>query len=246
MDSDKTVTANFALEEYTLTVNIEGDGIVTKDPEQGPYACGTVVTLTPQAEPCWYFDSWSGTDAGDIAGAGPSYTLTMDGNKTVTAIFKESPTADITLTARYDLTGEDCTDTSLWWHEPCSHTSGRDYMEVDVKIESATSSIGSVTIQINYDTGIGGLDECTTPSPLDGDNDGTIVSTSEDTIIFKKFGGASGPDDDPTQDGSDWKDTAVVVIVEGGTAIFDLDGHEYCLTYDSIEIDGDDNQIRDR
>jgi len=248
MDSDKTVTANFVLEEYTLTVTTEGEGSVTKDPEQGPYACGTVVTLTPQAEPCWYFDSWSGTDVGDIVNNGDgTYSITMDGDKTVTAVFEASPTADITLTARYDLTCEDCTDVWLWWHAPCSHTSGRDYMEVDIKIENATSSIGSVTIQIDYDTNIGGLDECAIPSPLDGDNNGTFVLASEDTIRFKKFGGDSGsPSYNPTQDGSDWTDTATVEIVEGGTTIFDLDGHEYCLTYDSIEIYGDDNQIRNR
>ena len=46
--------------------------------------------------------------------------------------------------------------------------------------------------------------------------------------------------------GSDWKDSATVKIIEAGTSIFDSDGHKYCLNYDSIEIQGDDNQIRNR
>ncbi len=106
---------------YTLTVNTDGNGSVTLNPSGGNYSSGTKVTLTPSADSCWYFDSWSGDDSGDISATAP-YTITMDDDKTVTAVFKESPTADITLTARYDLAGEDCEDVWLWWHKPCNHT----------------------------------------------------------------------------------------------------------------------------
>ncbi len=121
-------------------------------------------------------------------------------------------------------------------------------MEVDVEIKNATSTIGLVTIQIQYDTLIGGLDECTS-TLLDGNNDGTFVlsSSTKTSIKFKKYGPDSGsPSNNPTVDGSDWKDSATVKIIKAGTSIFDSDGHKYCLSYDSIEIQGDDNQIRNR
>ena len=127
-------------------------------------------------------------------------------------------------------------------------------MEVNVEIKNATSSIDSesVTIQVQYHTGIGGLDECSTPTFLDGDDDGTFIfnSTSTKTAIkFKKYGldnGGTSCNPSPSQPGSDWKDSATVKIIEAGTIIFNSDGHKYCLNYDSIEIQGDDNQIRNR
>ena len=246
MNSDKTVTATFTEDCYTLIVNIVGNGAVAKDVRivETCYAYGTEIELTPTADPCWYFDRWEG----DLTGNDDPASIIMDGDKTVTAVFLESPTADITLTARYDLAGEDCEDVWLWWHKPCNHTNGRDYMEVDVEIKNATSTIGSVIIEVKYDTGIGGLDECTS-SPHDGDNDGTfILNSSNKTLVkFKKYGpDTGGTSCDPTEDGSDWKDSATVEIVQAGTSIFDSDGHKYCLNYDSIEIEGDDNQIRNK
>jgi hypothetical protein len=245
MNADKAVTATFEANCYTLTVDTVGEGTVAKDPlpKVAPacYPFGTVVTLTPSANDCWYFDHWEV----DLTGHDDPASINMDADKTVTAVFKESPTADITLTARYDL-GECGTDSSLWWHKPCNHTCGRDYMEVDVEIKNATSSIGTVIIQVRYDTNIGGLDECT---PLPSHADGTFVlnSSTKTSIKFKKYGPDTGGSScNPTVDGSDWTDEATVEIVEGGTSIVDSDGHEYCLTYDSIEIYGDENQIRDR
>ena len=88
MDADKTVTANFtALDEYTLTVDKTGSGSVIQEPATGPYYEGDVVTLTPVPGPCYEFDGWSGTDYLDVTGTGPSYTITMDENKSVIADF---------------------------------------------------------------------------------------------------------------------------------------------------------------
>ena len=43
MDADKTVTANFEAEEYTLTINVVGQGAVSKDPDQATYHYGDQV-----------------------------------------------------------------------------------------------------------------------------------------------------------------------------------------------------------
>ncbi|MDY6893538.1 MAG: InlB B-repeat-containing protein, partial [Chloroflexota bacterium] len=83
LDGDKTVTANFAKYEYTLTTNaspVEG-GTVSGG---GTYECGTTVTVTATpSDACWYFVGWSG----DLSGSVNPASIVMDGDKTVTANF---------------------------------------------------------------------------------------------------------------------------------------------------------------
>jgi uncharacterized repeat protein (TIGR02543 family) len=69
---------------YDLTVNVVGNGTVTQDPLP-PYCVGddTSVTLTATADPGWTFDGWSG----DLSGSTNPETITMDGDKSVTATF---------------------------------------------------------------------------------------------------------------------------------------------------------------
>jgi hypothetical protein len=83
MDSDKTVTAHFTINEYTLTINIIGNGQVTKFPDQNTYAYGTLVKLTAYPDAGSNFDHWSG----DLTGSINPELITMDSNKAVTAHF---------------------------------------------------------------------------------------------------------------------------------------------------------------
>jgi uncharacterized repeat protein (TIGR02543 family) len=88
MNGNKTVTAHFteiAPEWYTLSVNAVGNGSVSKDPDQVVYSYGQDVELTATADPGWTFDHWSG----DLTGSANPATITMDGDKTVTAYFTE-------------------------------------------------------------------------------------------------------------------------------------------------------------
>ncbi|MFC2021251.1 choice-of-anchor Q domain-containing protein, partial [Chloroflexota bacterium] len=85
MDEDKTVTATF-VENYTLTISTIGSGTVGKSPDQADYPDGTPVLLTAVAVPGWSFDSWSG----DLFGSTNPETITMDGDKTVTATFTQN------------------------------------------------------------------------------------------------------------------------------------------------------------
>jgi len=82
MDGNKTVTASFAINTYTLTVNAT-HGSVTRDPDMTDYPHGTEVELTASADPGYHFTSWSG----DASGTDNPVDITMDGNKTVTASF---------------------------------------------------------------------------------------------------------------------------------------------------------------
>jgi uncharacterized repeat protein (TIGR02543 family) len=80
-----TGAIEYCQNNYTLTVNITGQGSVTLNPPGGTYNAGTNVTLTAVADPGWVFSGWSG----DLTGSTNPETITMDSNKTVTATFTQ-------------------------------------------------------------------------------------------------------------------------------------------------------------
>jgi len=83
MTSDKSVSANFAKIQYTLTIAKVGNG--TTNPAVGthPYDAGTAVSITATADSGWHFVNWSG----DATGTTATVSVTMSANKTVTANF---------------------------------------------------------------------------------------------------------------------------------------------------------------
>ena len=81
-----TVTANFAINTYTLTV-ISEHGTVSKAPDLTTYNHGTEVLLTMSSvDPGWTFVAWSG---GGCSGAVPC-TVTITSDTTVTAVFSQN------------------------------------------------------------------------------------------------------------------------------------------------------------
>jgi uncharacterized repeat protein (TIGR02543 family) len=84
MDADKSITALFSPIQRTLTINAT-NGSVTSNPNpvNGTYNNGTVVNLTATPDSGYQFDGWSG----DATGSTTSLSLTMDEDKTVTALF---------------------------------------------------------------------------------------------------------------------------------------------------------------
>src|SRR3972149_2822456 len=97
MDGNKTVTANFTQNPlYTLTVNISptAGGSVTKNPNKTSYNSGETVTLTATANSGYTLSGWSGGATGTTG----LVTVTLDGNKTVTATFTQDPRDQYTLT----------------------------------------------------------------------------------------------------------------------------------------------------
>jgi hypothetical protein len=83
MGGDRTVTATFAINSYTLSTPVAGSGAVVRQPDQATYAHGTVVSLTPQPAPGWHFTGWSG----DTSGTAQPLELVMTGPRSVTASF---------------------------------------------------------------------------------------------------------------------------------------------------------------
>ncbi len=92
--SDHTITATFAVNTYTLTTFVVGQGQVTRSPSQTVYSHGQVVVLTATPALNWYFGQWSG----DAAGVLTRTQITMDRNKIVTATFLSSAPVSYTLT----------------------------------------------------------------------------------------------------------------------------------------------------
>jgi hypothetical protein len=85
VDSDETVIASFEAVTYTLSVATQGagTGTVSVDPPTGPYAAGTIVTLTPVPGAGSVFGGWSG----DATGSANPLLLVMDADKAVSATF---------------------------------------------------------------------------------------------------------------------------------------------------------------
>ena len=94
MNEDKQITAVFDEEQvnqYTLTINIEGCGTV--DPAGGTYDEGTIVTINAESCEGWHFDHWSG----DASGCNNPRDITMSKDKTITAVFEEGEIEELTV-----------------------------------------------------------------------------------------------------------------------------------------------------
>jgi len=78
---------------WSITTNGVGQGTVSADPP-GPYTAGQQVTLTATPATGWVFSGWSGAATGT---ANP-LTVTMDGNKNITATFVEQTGTTFALT----------------------------------------------------------------------------------------------------------------------------------------------------
>jgi len=70
---------------FTLIVNINGNGSVIKDPDQTDYSYGAIVNISAVAELGWSFSNWTG----DINSSVNPEIIIMDYDKSVTANFVE-------------------------------------------------------------------------------------------------------------------------------------------------------------
>ena len=87
--------------QYTLTMAVTGGG--TTSPTEGihGYDPNTDATINAIDSAGWAFDHWEG----DLSGSTNPATLTIDGHKTVTAVFVEVPPTTYTLTTAVDGNG---------------------------------------------------------------------------------------------------------------------------------------------
>jgi hypothetical protein len=106
MDDNKTLTANFEVVEdgpFALTVSTEptGGGSVVPDkfPTDGKYEKNTAVKLTATAGTGYTFIGW--VVGVDTVSREVTYTVTMDSDKAITAVFKGSAPPDTYYTIDY-------------------------------------------------------------------------------------------------------------------------------------------------
>ncbi|MCB0046993.1 MAG: VCBS repeat-containing protein [Caldilineaceae bacterium] len=83
-------------EQYQLVTAVIADGggpggLIERTPDKSAYTSGESVTLSAQPAPGWRFIGWRGS----ITGSNNPITLIMDGNKTIEAVFEESPDGEI-------------------------------------------------------------------------------------------------------------------------------------------------------
>jgi hypothetical protein len=126
MNSNKNVTATFNILLYTLTVTKAGSGTgtVTSNPSgincdticSYQFTSGTNVTLTATPGSSSVFGGWSGA----VIGTNTTTTITMDSDKSVTAIFNSNYTLIITKagtgtgTVTSNPTGINCGSTCIY------------------------------------------------------------------------------------------------------------------------------------
>ncbi|HLB25384.1 MAG TPA: hypothetical protein VJM83_03540, partial [Nitrospirota bacterium] len=124
MDKDKEIVANFEEKRY-LTLGASAGGSVSANPDHTStyYVDGESVTITATPANGWAFSHWTGSASGSVN----PLTVTMDGDKNITAVFKlkrylglstsgnggGAITAEPDKTATYYLDGESVTLTAV-------------------------------------------------------------------------------------------------------------------------------------
>jgi hypothetical protein len=142
MNGNRSVTAYFTQNQCTLTVTLDGSGSVTKNPDLASYAYGTVVTLNAVPATGWVFSSWSG----GLSGSQNPKTITMNGNKSVTAHFSDAMSPQISSVAR---TSSDPLDTDPlygWVNVSCTVTDNVAVSQVILRIHNPDGSWNNVSM----------------------------------------------------------------------------------------------------
>jgi len=83
VDDNRTIDVFLIKKTYSLTIEVVGQGTVTKNPDKVTYSHGDIVELTANPAQDWSFTGWSG----DLSGSTNPVNITINGNRTVTATF---------------------------------------------------------------------------------------------------------------------------------------------------------------
>src|SRR5690625_7367515 len=82
IDGEKTVTAVFEFQSFSITVQIEGEGSVTLNPDKEEYEPGEEIEATAETEEGWIVRK----SVGEVERNEKREKLIIDGEKTVNAV----------------------------------------------------------------------------------------------------------------------------------------------------------------
>jgi hypothetical protein len=119
MDANHTLNGVFVQKTFWLTIQVDGTGTTNPSPGAYQYPCSQNVSVTAiEADPCWKFDHWE-LDGSNVGSTNP-YTVDMDGNHTLTAVFVQEP---FSLTIQVDGTGTTIPSPGVYQHSCCTNVS---------------------------------------------------------------------------------------------------------------------------
>ena len=127
VDGDKTVDVFLVKKTYILAITLVGQGVVTKNPDKATYSHGEVIQLTAYPLEGWTFAGWNG----DILSSENPVNVTMNEDKSVTAIFETIP--QYTLTIEKTGNGKVTVD-------PAPNTSGKYTAGTDVTLTAVADA----------------------------------------------------------------------------------------------------------
>jgi uncharacterized repeat protein (TIGR02543 family) len=142
INGNKSVTAHFTQNQYTLTMTIDGSGSVTKNPNQTTYTYGQIVTLTANPGTGSIFSSWTG----DLTGNSNPKTITMNGNKAVTAHFSDTTPPQLSGVTRTTSDPLDTNPSYGWVNVSCTVTDNVAVSQVILRIHTPSGSWNNVSM----------------------------------------------------------------------------------------------------
>lgn len=136
LNANAAITAVFKVKQatqYTLSTSVSpaGAGSVTKKPDQATYDSGFQVVVTAVPASGYYFDHWEG----NASGSSETIGVRMDGNKSVTAVFKQQAPGGGLLTL--NITGVPAGG-GIWYADPAK----TGYNQYEVVTLQATANSG--------------------------------------------------------------------------------------------------------
>ncbi len=155
--SARTVSVNYTQIEYTLTIT-SAHGTVTKNPNKTTYHYGNVVQLTAAPATGWAFANWTG----NATGTSNPVSLTINGNKAVTANYTQNCYA---LTLSH--TGQGSTPTANPTKSAACSTNGQYVYGAAINLSGAIPTAGwqiGSWIGTNNDSSTGSSNSLTMPA----------------------------------------------------------------------------------
>ncbi|MFO8110370.1 MAG: hypothetical protein R6U17_07630, partial [Thermoplasmata archaeon] len=166
MDGNKTVTAHFVRQEFTLNITVDGEGTTDPTPGNNTFEYEDEVNLTATPAEGWRFSHWTG-DVPEGEEYDDELTMIMAQNNTLTAHFEEL------LFVLEDLVLE------------VESTEGKDTLEVTITVSASNAGLLEGFIDVVVDDAV----VYTLDIPAEGSAEHTFTHTFDEPGTYEiEFG----------------------------------------------------------